>query len=162
MSSDAAVTVRFTLTRAEALAGQRRIQWRLRRHWVYVAAVLAFGVVGVLVGSWGVASFGFSAAAFYAGYVFWLGPRLVWRRVAQIRGPQVITVTDDGISTEHLDTASTTAWRYWAHIGTVGDAYAVQGSQRRYLLIPHRAFESTADELRFQALVERHTGCALM
>jgi hypothetical protein len=152
------VTVRFTLTRSEAFSYHRRLLARQRRHWNYVVLGIAIAVVGVALSSFGVIVFGVLYAVLTVAGLWFLTPRLMWRRYPAVRAEQVVSVSDSGVVTQLSHASITADWAFWPRVSGIGDGYVLQGRRRGYIVIPRRAFDSPDDERRFRELAHDHTG----
>jgi hypothetical protein len=156
----AVVTVRFTLSKAEAFACQRRVQLRHRSTWIYISVGAVIAIVGVVLAIGEVAAFGAIFAVGFLADGLLIKPGVVWRRQPAMRTEQAITVSDSGVGLELAGVKSRTEWSYWSRAGLVGDAYVIFGRQRGFAQIPRRAFGSPADEQRFRELLTAHLGAA--
>jgi hypothetical protein len=147
-----AMTLRFTLSAAEAQAVQRRLLARQWHRWAFVAFCLLLALAGVLLASVADLVVALAAALVYAASTLLLAPRRMWQRHPLMRAEQVVTISDEGVTTQLATASSTVDWSYWSRITRVADAYVLEGEGRGYLLIPRRAFGSAADEQRFLEL----------
>jgi hypothetical protein len=155
------VTIRFTLTRSEVCSCYRRLQARQWLNWTLLLFGVAVAAVGIVISDSFLVVFGAVYGAGWAAYVWWLMPRRAWRRHAQLRGEQAVSVSEEGVVTEMINASTRAAWSFWPRARAVGDIYVLQAKHRGYCFIPRRAFASSHDELWFRDLVGRHTHATL-
>jgi hypothetical protein len=148
------LTLRFTLTKPEYLALCRRI---CARRWQAWLIPVASGSVAVGVGVWrsdGVlVAIGAALAICWAVYVFFVAPRICWRKLPQVRGEQTLTFSESGVTAVMVDATSTTTWEFWRDVAQLGDVYLMRSKRGGLTVIPQRSFGSADEQRQFIKLV---------
>jgi hypothetical protein len=149
------VAVRFQLTRSEFLRMFRQVLVRRRTGWLAFAVGPALAALGVVASSTSSVVFGCLYTAFWTGLYYVFYPHRAWRTYPQIREPQAVTVSREGIAVDLFKANAQTDWAYWSDITKYRDAYVLR-YERAYTFIPLRAFDTPAIEAEFEALVAAH------
>jgi hypothetical protein len=87
--------------------------------------------------------------AWWVAYAFVIAPRSMWARCEH--GPQEYIFAADGIRGTMPNASARYDWDFWTEVIETPSAYVLR-SQRGYVLVPRRAFETLDDEAKFGRL----------
>jgi hypothetical protein len=157
----ASVRIAFTLTPEEFAEGYRALL--LRSWWMRIGLLLvalfsvnqllvvvtrpeeAVTVIVALVLIWGLCI-----------YLFFLRPRVRYRRQLRARAPQRHEFTDNGVSSEVHEAEIHQSWAYYREARETRRLYLLFTDQPSANMVPKRALDDKEDQA-FRELVTRHT-----
>ena len=146
------LTLQFSLTRAEYVAGARAEPNRLLRVGLVVGAGLfASGLAAGtdLLTGLGITTLVVALAAFALPYWRWTA----WPALHE---EERWTITDEGCTIERSGSAVRNAWSYYSELVDAGKVYVLLDGRAGWDSIPKRAFASEADEEHLIALGREH------
>lgn len=165
---DPPLVVEFQLSAHELATALRSQLLRRPVIWIMPVWSVLLAVIGVIflvspgVGSKNIVGFALLGVGVYTvavfAYVVWRAPLKAWHRNESLRGPQMITFSDEGYQARSTFSEGRSTWALIKASFENDQFYMLLLSTRRaYLVIPKRAFSSNQDEERFRHLLERHT-----
>jgi hypothetical protein len=158
-SESDAITLSFSLTRAEVAAAVRFVMLRRRQVSLFVAIGLVLIAVGAIARNYVLLGLG-AWFVLFSGFLVTLTPILVARRQKLMRSDQKLTLSDAGVTTELALGRSELAWQYFTDIRVTDKLIFIYNRERRMIIIPVRACASDAQLTAIRALAERRIEAA--
>jgi YcxB-like protein len=145
------ITVRFTLSQAEARHAMRYMVLRSRAPSLMLLVGLA--MLAIALATHKSVWFGVAGAELLA----WLGlivliPRLGLRTTG---GEQTVSFSDEGVTAANAGGSQRFPWEHWRLWRRTGDLYLLRGAGSIFTFIPARAFGSPDTESEFCELLAR-------